>query len=114
MGDHIQASLDGQRLLDHRDDPHTRGCHRSAGSVGPSLLLHRIAASLSLPLKATMTQEILTRTPYRYAVGLMIESDKASEQVRNGQPCGGSFNSRKGFTGSVYWSNVRFTTPSKA
>jgi hypothetical protein len=36
--------------------------------------------------KATMTLEMLTRTPYRFAVGLMIKADEVSEQGCLGVP----------------------------
>ena len=65
-----------------------------------------IVTGLVLPSRSvspTMIQEMMTRTPYRCAIGLMIKTDEISEPVRNGQPCGGSFNAWKGCTGSVYW-----------
>jgi hypothetical protein len=33
-----------------------------------------------------MTQDVVARTPYRYAVGLMIETDKVSEQLCHTDP----------------------------
>jgi len=49
MGDHIQASLDGQRLLDHRGRPSHAWLYRLPGPSGRRFLLHRYAASLFYP-----------------------------------------------------------------
>jgi hypothetical protein len=53
-------------------------------AVSKVTMSHKIMtrfATRRMPEKVTNTQEIVTRTPYRCAVGLMIKTDEVSEQL---------------------------------